>query len=109
VPVDQYQYLLLLAGCVAITLPLEIVFSARVYRRPRRLARALAPPLVVFLAWDAFAIRRGPRWFTGRYTTGWRLPLRIPVEELLFFLVVPICALLTYEAVRHVLARGRRA
>ena len=34
---DRYQYLLLMAGCLLITLPLEFVLRARVYRRPRRL------------------------------------------------------------------------
>ena len=29
----------------------------------------------------------------------------MPLEELLFFLVVPVCGLLTYEAVGYVLSR----
>ena len=37
---DRYQYLLLMAGCLLITLPLEFVLRARVYRRPRRLGEA---------------------------------------------------------------------
>jgi hypothetical protein len=32
----------------------------------------------------------------------------MPIEELVFFIVVPICGLLTYEAVGHVLRRTRR-
>jgi len=31
----------------------------------------------------------------------------MPIEELAFFIVVPICGLLTYEAVGHVLCRTR--
>jgi lycopene cyclase domain-containing protein len=88
-----------MAGCVAITLPLELVLGARVYRQPARLARALAIPLVVFLAWDAIAIERRTWWYSSRYTTGWEVPLRIPVEEVVFFVVIPICALLTFETV----------
>ncbi|WP_392543593.1 lycopene cyclase domain-containing protein [Oryzobacter telluris] len=104
---DRYQYLLLMAGCVAITLPLEFVFRARVYRRPRRLLFALAPMLVVFLAWDVLGIVRGHWTYSDRYTTGLLLPLDIPLEELVFFLVVPVCALLTYESVGTVLGRRR--
>lgn len=37
------EYLLLLAACLAITLPLELVLGARVYRRPRALLSAVAP------------------------------------------------------------------
>ena len=107
---DRYQYLLLMAGCLVITLPLELVLRARVYRQPRRLALALLPMLVVFLAWDVLGIVRGHWWYSERYTTGILLPLDVPLEEVVFFVVVPICALLTYEAVGTVLGwvRERR-
>ena len=104
----RYQYLLLMAGCLAITLPLEVVLRARVYRRPRRLALALLPVLVVFVAWDVLGIVRGHWTYSERYTTGVLLPLDVPLEELVFFVVVPVCGLLTYEAVGTVLALGRR-
>lgn len=97
-----------MAGCAAVTAPLEFVFRARVYRRPARVVRALVPALVLFLVWDAVAIARGSWTFSARYTTGWRLPFDIPVEELVFFVVIPLCGLLTYESVRTVLARFRR-
>lgn len=108
--VDRYQYLLLMAGCLVVTLPLEVVLRARVYRQPRRLVLALLPMLVVFLAWDVLGIVRGHWWYSERYTTGILLPLDVPVEEVVFFVVVPICALLTYEAVGTVLGwvRERR-
>jgi lycopene cyclase domain-containing protein len=105
---DRYQYLLLMAGCLVITLPLEFVLRARVYRRPRRLLLSLLPVLVVFVAWDVLGIVRGHWWYSADYTTGILLPARVPLEELVFFLVIPICGLLTYEAVGTVLGRGRR-
>lgn len=104
---DRYQYLLLMAGCLAITLPLELVLRARVYRRWRSMLRALAPMLLVFLVWDWVGIVRGHWSYSARYTTGILLPAGIPVEELVFFLVVPICGLLTYEAVGTVMGRVR--
>lgn len=102
---DRLRYLLVLAGCVAATLPLEFVLGARVYRRPARLLATVVPVAAVFLTWDLAAAARGTWWFSDRYTIGVRLA-GLPVEEWLFFLVVPVCALLTYEAVR---LRGRRA
>lgn len=104
---DRFQYLLLMAGCLVITLPLEVL-GARVYRRPKRLVRTLLPILVVFLVWDVIAIARGHWTFHPGYTTGWSLPGELPVEELVFFVVIPICALLTYESVDRVLAMLRR-
>ena len=88
------------------TLPLEFVVGARVWRRPRRLAIALAPAFAVFVAWDLWASSTGTWGFDERYTIGVTLPGGMAVEELVFFLVVPICGLLTLEAVRIILAGG---
>jgi len=100
-------YLLLMAACVLATLPLELVLRTRVYRRPRRLLLSLAPVLVVFAAWDVWAIDRGHWRYDPRQTTGVALPGHLPLEEALFFVVIPTCAILGFEAVRAV--RGWRA
>ncbi|MCO5994176.1 lycopene cyclase domain-containing protein [Actinoallomurus rhizosphaericola] len=102
---DHLRYLLLLVGCLAVTLPLELSGS-RVYRRPARLARAVLPVAAVFLAWDAVAIAAGVWWYDRRYLVGVRLPLSVPLEEALFFLVVPVCSVLTLETVRRMLLRA---
>ena len=59
----------------------------------------------MFLVWDAVAIAAGVWTYNPRYITGLLLPFRIPVEELVFFLVVPVCAILTYGCVQAMLAR----
>jgi len=100
---DQYQYLLLMGACVVLTLPLEFVFGARVWRRPRRLLAALVPTVLVFSVWDVAAIGRDHWSYSDRYTTGWLAPGDLPVEELVFFVVIPVCGLLTLEAVRRIL------
>jgi lycopene cyclase domain-containing protein len=94
VTLDSLRYLVLMLACLAVTLPLER--GARVYRRPRRLVATLLPVLAVFAAWDLAAIGRGHWWFSDRFTLGLTV-LGLPVEEWLFFLVVPTCTLLTYE------------
>ena len=106
----HFQYLMLMACCLAVTAPLELL-GARVYRQPRRLLRAVLPVAVVFLAWDAIAIAAGVWTYNPRYVTGVRLPFRIPLEELVFFLVIPVCAILTYGCVQALGARlhGRAA
>ena len=102
---DRLQYLGLMGACLALTLPLEFVFRARVYRRPRRLVRAIAVPVSVFVVWDLVAIARGHWTFNARYVTGWELPGGLPVEEVAFFVAIPVCALLTFEASRRTLGR----
>jgi lycopene cyclase domain-containing protein len=99
--VAHLTYLALLAACLIGTAPLEVVLRTRVYARWRRLALALVPTVVVFGAWDVYAIHRHQWRYERRYTTGVLLPGRLPLEELLFFLVIPTCAVLTLEAVRR--------
>ncbi|MEJ7584346.1 MAG: lycopene cyclase domain-containing protein [Acidimicrobiales bacterium] len=107
---DRFQYLIVLALCLVITMPLEFLFRARVYRRPQRLLAAMGIPVAIFCVWDVAAIARGHWRYSRRYTTGWNLPFDLPVEELAFFVVIPICGLLSLEAVRWALDRvGRRA
>ena len=103
--IDRYQYLLLMAGCLVITLPLELVLQARVYRRLRALLWALVPVVVVFAVWDIAGIAREHWTYNARYVTGIQLGFGMPLEELVFFVVIPLCGLLSYEAVGYVLGR----
>lgn len=105
---DQFQYLLLMAGCLLITLPLEFVLGARVYRRAAGLAFAVIPVVIIFSVWDIVGILRDHWSYSPRFTTGVTLIFGMPIEELVFFIVVPICGLLTYEAVGQMLRLGQR-
>lgn len=105
---ERFQYLMLMAACLAATLPLELALGARVWRRPKRLVAAVAPAMVVFSAWDVAAIGHHHWRYSSRYVTGWDLPGHLPVEEVVFFAVIPICALLTFETVTRFLRRPGR-
>ena len=100
--VRHLAYVAMLAFCLVGTLPLELVLHVGVYRRVRRLALTIAPVLVVFVAWDLYAISRGHWQFNPQQTLGLVLPGGLPLEEVGFFLVVPLAAVLTLEAVRAV-------
>jgi lycopene cyclase domain-containing protein len=95
-------YLGLLVGCLVITAPLELLLGVRVYARWRRLLLAVLPAFVVFVGWVLYAIAAGHWDYSDRLTLGVRLPGGIPVEEVLFFVVVPVGAVLALEAVRKV-------
>lgn len=104
---DRWQYAGLLAGCLAITAPLEM-FGAGVYRRPWRVVRAVLPVAAVFLLWDELAIGAHVWTYNPAYVIGRYLPVRVPIEEALFFVVIPLCALLTYNAVSAISDRVDR-
>lgn len=87
---------------------LEFAFKIRVLRRPRLLFMAILPVSIVFLAWDAFAIHQDHWTFDNDQILGIIGPLNIPLEEYLFFIIIPIAAVLTLEGVKVVMKRFSR-
>ena len=104
---DRWQYLVVLAACLVITAPLEIL-GPGVYRQWRRLIKAVFPVATVFLLWDEIAVAAHMWTYDRAYLSGPSVPFRVPIEEVLFFLVIPLCALLTYNAVSTILEKANR-
>lgn len=102
---DRFAYAGMLVFVLAATLPLHRAFRLRLRHEPVRLARAVVPVAVVFLAWDAFATAVGVWSFDPKQVLGWTV-LGMPVEEWAFFVVIPLAGLLTYEAVGVVMRDG---
>jgi lycopene cyclase domain-containing protein len=93
-------YLLVLLGCLLGTLPLELVLHVGVYRQARRLLLTLLPVLLVFLPWDVLAVHAHHWSFDPGQVLSPRV-LGLPLEELAFFVVIPLCSVLAFEAVRR--------
>ncbi len=81
---------------------LEVIFKVGVLRRAKRAFLSIAPTAFVFLIWDYYAVTSGHWFFDKDQVVGIYGPSGIPLEEFLFFLVVPLAALMTIEAVRAV-------
>lgn len=81
---------------------LEIVLRVNVLRRIRRAMKSILPVAFFFILWDGYAISRDHWTFDAHQILGRFGPLHIPVEEYLFFIVVPLAAIMTLEAVRRV-------
>lgn len=92
-------YVWVLIGIFLASVWLEFVVKTRVFRRWRRLCLSLAGTLPLLVAWDLYAIEQ-QHWHFHNMTGLLLGPL--PVEELLFFIVVPIAGILSLEAVRAV-------
>jgi lycopene cyclase domain-containing protein len=97
---QHLTYLVILGVCVVGTLPLEMLLGTRVYVRWRQLLAVLVAVVVIFGTWDMVAIGARHWHYDPRYLVGVTLPGHLPLEELLFFLVIPTCSVLTLEAVR---------
>ena len=96
------SYLGVLLFIVLGTAWLEVLLRTRVYARLRRLVLTVVPVVAVFVIWDLYAIASGHWTFDPEQTTGILFPGGLPLDEVLFFVVVPLAALLTLEAVRSV-------
>lgn len=56
-------------------------------------------PALLYIAWDIFFTAKGVWSFNAQYVTGINI-FNLPVEEVLFFFVVPYCCIFIYECVR---------
>ena len=102
---QQWSYAAMLAFCLLGTLPLEVAFGLGVLRRVGTLALTIVLAAGPFLLWDLWATHVGHWDFDPAQTLPWRVA-GVPLEEVGFFVVIPLAAILTYEAVRAL--RGRR-
>lgn len=96
------SYVAILAFVLLGCLWLEVALRTRVLRRWRRLVLAILPAVLVFYAWDAYAVAEGHWLFDAHRILGIHLPGSVPLDEVLFFIAIPIASILTLEAVRSV-------
>ena len=81
---------------------LEIALKVGVLARFKRAFISILPAAIFFLLWDAYAIYAKHWSFDSHQILGIYGPLNIPIEEYLFFIIVPLAAIMTLEAVRAV-------
>jgi len=103
---QHWSYVAMLAFCLAGTLPLVPAFRLAVLRQPGRLLLTIVLAGSPFLLWDLYATHAGHWWFDAAQTLPWRVA-GLPLEEVGFFIVIPLVSVLTYEAVRVVRHRDR--
>jgi lycopene cyclase domain-containing protein len=81
---------------------LEFIFKVGVLRRVKRAALSIFPVATIFLLWDYYAVHSGHWFFDKKQVVGIYGPAGVPLEEFLFFIIVPLAGLMTIEAVRSV-------
>ena len=82
---------------------LELVLHTRVLRRWRRLLLSMVLPVAVFMLWDAYAIAQDHWYFNTDRILNIIVFAGVPIDELLFFICIPLASILTLEAVRSVM------
>jgi len=94
----HYTYFLILAG--SLIGPLILSFDRKVafYKKWKHLFSAMILPALFYIIWDMVFTQRGVWSFNEDYITGIKL-YNLPVEEVLFFFIVPYCCIFIYECV----------
>lgn len=63
--------------------------------------------LATYLIWDFWAVSKGSWFFDSNQILGVMLFGKLPIEEILFFIIVPLMTVLTYLALTKLTGWGR--
>jgi len=97
---EHYYYLGLDLFTLAFPLVRSFEPKLQYWRKWPGLFTGIAVMATVFLIWDAIFTANGVWGFNPRYLTGPKF-FHLPIEEWLFFLVVPYSCVFIYEALRY--------
>lgn len=98
----RLSYVAILAFVLVGSLWLEVALRTRVLARWRRLLLTMVIPIALFVCWDAYAIASGHWTFDVERILGIEVVAGVPIDEVLFFVCIPLASVLTLEAVRSV-------
>ncbi len=96
--VANLHYLLVLAFIAFCAIGVNFGFRLQIFRRLKQFLFTDALILVVYLLWDGWAVNKGSWFFDPSQILGTKFFGKLPVEEVLFFIIVPLMAVLTYLA-----------
>ena len=100
----HYTYLLILAAALAGPLVLSFDKKVAFYKNWSYLFPAVLFPAFIYIAWDIYFTSQGVWRFSREHIIGLKF-INLPIEEVLFFLVVPYCCLFIYECIRSYFPR----
>lgn len=89
-------YLILLIGSLIVPL-LFTIFKIDFIKNWRNFAISTNIIAIIFLVWDVIFTNSGIWGFSDKYCLGINV-LKIPLEEILFFYIIPFCSLFTHFA-----------
>jgi lycopene cyclase domain-containing protein len=96
---SHYTYFLILVASLAGPLALSFDKKVAFYTKWKPLFLSMLLPAVFYIIWDVIFTSKGVWSFNEKYITGIKI-INLPIEEVLFFFVVPYCCVFIYECVR---------
>jgi len=95
----RFTYFLILACSLAGPLLLSFDKKVAFYKKWKWLFPAMIIPALIYIIWDGYFISKNVWSFNEKYITGIKL-FNIPLEEMVFFFVIPYCCLFIYDFTR---------
>jgi len=94
------KYLLVLIFSGVVPFALSFYPSLKIYKNYKALIGSISLVVLIFGGWDIFAVYRGHWYFDKQSILGIYF-LNLPLEEVLFFIVIPFCCIFTWEVVNY--------
>jgi lycopene cyclase domain-containing protein len=95
----HYTYFLILAASLAGPLALSFDKKVAFYKNWKYVFPAMVIPALLYIVWDIYFTSKGVWSFNPAYITGINL-YNLPLEEVLFFFIVPYCCVFIYACIR---------
>ncbi len=97
---EKYTYWLILLGSFIFPFLFSFVKKAPFYKIWKYLFPAILITATFFIVWDNYFTIYGVWSFSEKYTTGVKF-LSLPIEEVMFFILIPYCCVFIYEALNY--------
>jgi len=96
---SKYLLILILAGIIPFLL--SFYKPLGFYKNIIALIKSIALITLIFGTWDILATFRG-HWKFNPQMVGSIKIINLPLEEVLFFIVIPFCCIFTWEAMKYI-------
>ncbi|UCG35584.1 MAG: lycopene cyclase domain-containing protein [Candidatus Omnitrophota bacterium] len=99
---SEYMNVLVISGLI----PFILSFwpPLKIYRNAKALILSIFLIVVIYGAWDVFATSRGHWWFNPQSVGTFKI-INLPLEEVLFFVVIPFCCIFSWEVIKYFKSR----
>ena len=96
----NYLYFILLAFTLSYPLAQSFEKRIKLYTKFKYIAISILTVLFIFIPWDIYFTHQGVWWFNNSYIRGITL-FNLPIEEVLFFVIVPFACVFIYEVLNY--------
>ncbi|MEI6407390.1 MAG: lycopene cyclase domain-containing protein [Actinomycetes bacterium] len=93
---SHLSYLVVITFVAICAFSINLGFRLHIGKQWRNLIRTQIVIVIIYLSWDAWAIAKKSWFFDARQIVNFDVLPKVPVEELLFFIVVPLTIILSY-------------